>query len=341
MEDTINGKEMEEYEYVRARLNIEDFAEALDMVVRQGLECNAMPRRMLHNARDIGLLSTLAKYQMAEEDREEKNNGGNNDGNTGGGGGDDNENKHAEPKVTMIADTSKRMSCYQGLCQILMQMLRHFETTETHFWTSLSHITKLSIFPCIDGGAEHMSSYGEAFGKVLEFYEKSMLPLEMALGNYNDRHLFLQYPCVFHTPNLLKIFFKNVPPQTMTSNAIVTTYLTIANMSLSASESFFSCFYTAMVEASFMEHEKHSKAEVLLNHTLLSEDIVLCSAKHYNKMKKESFDDYNFDGFMDASYYLTGSKTSSTAIYLFNPNTKSFEYSEELSATFIDLDKNG
>jgi hypothetical protein len=85
---------------------------------------------------------------------------------------------------------------------------------------------------------------------------------------------------------------------------------------------------------------KYLKTKQLLFEIPLDlEDHTDNSDDFYNKMKKESFDDYNFDGFMDASYYLTGSKTSSTAIYLFNPNTKSFEYSEELSATFIDLDK--
>ena len=78
---------------------------------------------------------------------------------------------------------------------------------------------------------------------------------------------------------------------------------------------------------------------ILFEIPLDSENKIVDSNDFYYKLTKENFDDYNFDGFIDASYYLIGSKGSSTAIYLFNPNTKSFDYSEELSASFIDLDK--
>jgi hypothetical protein len=71
------------------------------------------------------------------------------------------------------------------------------------------------------------------------------------------------------------------------------------------------------------------------------EDHIDNSDDFYNKLKEQSFEDYNFDGFDDVSVYFRGSMamTSATAIYLFNPKTKAFEDSEELSATDIEVDK--
>jgi len=73
------------------------------------------------------------------------------------------------------------------------------------------------------------------------------------------------------------------------------------------------------------------------------EDHIDNSDAFYAKLKEESFADYNFDGFEDVSDYSRGSTamTSVTGIYLFNPKTKTFEYSEELSATGVEVDKKG
>lgn len=88
---------------------------------------------------------------------------------------------------------------------------------------------------------------------------------------------------------------------------------------------------------------RNYKTEQLLIEVPLGfEDHVDNSDDFYNKLKEQSFEDYNFDGFDDISVSLRGSTalTSMTAIYLFNPKTKSFNnYSEKLSATDVEVDK--
>jgi hypothetical protein len=87
--------------------------------------------------------------------------------------------------------------------------------------------------------------------------------------------------------------------------------------------------------------KNYKTKQSLLEAPLDYEDTVDNSDANYDKFNKQSFEDYNFDGFKDASFYLRGSMamTSTNAIYLFNEKTKSFDLSEELSATEVDVDK--
>lgn len=91
----------------------------------------------------------------------------------------------------------------------------------------------------------------------------------------------------------------------------------------------------------YVRLRNYKTKQLLVEIPLDFEDHIDNSDDFYNKLKEQSFEDYNFDGFDDVSIYLRGSMamTSSTAIYLFNPNTKLFDVSEELSATGVDVDK--
>lgn len=63
---------------------------------------------------------------------------------------------------------------------------------------------------------------------------------------------------------------------------------------------------------------------------------------YFNKLNNDYFQDLNFDSFKDFYYFSKGSMlmTSSTNVYLFNNDAKSFEYSEYLTAISIDeIDK--
>ena len=82
----------------------------------------------------------------------------------------------------------------------------------------------------------------------------------------------------------------------------------------------------------------YNTKKLLIEVPLDFEDHIDNSDDFYNKLKEQSFQDYNFDGFDDISVYLRGSMamTSMNAIYIFNSKTKTFSYSEELSDTSID-----
>lgn len=66
--------------------------------------------------------------------------------------------------------------------------------------------------------------------------------------------------------------------------------------------------------------------------------IELTSDDLFYELNNKFFEDLNFDGLKDFSFYGKGSTamTSLTNIYLFNNGTKSFEDSEYLNATSID-----
>jgi len=92
----------------------------------------------------------------------------------------------------------------------------------------------------------------------------------------------------------------------------------------------------------FVRLKNYKTKQFLLEAPLDFEDHIDNSDAFYAKLKEQSFEDYNFDGFEDVAVSLRGSMamTSMTAIYLFNPKTKSFDnYSEELSATNVEVDK--
>lgn len=67
------------------------------------------------------------------------------------------------------------------------------------------------------------------------------------------------------------------------------------------------------------------------------EDYDYKSEHYFDFINKRHFDDFNFDGFKDFTIYSHGSMpmTSSTNIFLFNNETKTFEYSD-LSDTVIE-----
>ena len=87
--------------------------------------------------------------------------------------------------------------------------------------------------------------------------------------------------------------------------------------------------------------KNYKTKQLLIEGTSDFEDKEDHSDEYYSKLNKNHFEDYNFDGFIDASFFSRGSMaiTSSTGIYLFNPKTNSFDYSEELSATDITVDE--
>jgi hypothetical protein len=91
----------------------------------------------------------------------------------------------------------------------------------------------------------------------------------------------------------------------------------------------------------YVRLRNYKTKQLLVEIPLYFEDHIDNSDDFYNKLKEESFEDYNFDGLYDVSVYGRGSMamTSVTAIYLFNPKTKTFDDSEELSATEIGVDK--
>ena len=91
----------------------------------------------------------------------------------------------------------------------------------------------------------------------------------------------------------------------------------------------------------YVRLRNYKTKQLLVEVPLDFEDHIDNSDDFYNKLKERCFTDYNFDGFDDISVYSKGSMamTSVTAIYLFNPKTKAFDDSEELSATDIEVDK--
>lgn len=84
--------------------------------------------------------------------------------------------------------------------------------------------------------------------------------------------------------------------------------------------------------------KNYKTKQLLIEVPLDFEDHIDNSDNFYNKLKEQSFEDYNFDGFDDIYVYLRGSMamTSMSTIYIFNSKTKTFSYSEELSDTSID-----
>ena len=91
----------------------------------------------------------------------------------------------------------------------------------------------------------------------------------------------------------------------------------------------------------YVRLKNYKTKQLLIEVPLDFEDHIDNSDSFYNKLKEQSFEDYNFDGFDHISVYFRGSTamTSASAIYLFNPKIKAFEVSEELSATGVDVDK--
>lgn len=91
----------------------------------------------------------------------------------------------------------------------------------------------------------------------------------------------------------------------------------------------------------FVRLLNYKTKKLLIEATLDFEDHIDNSDAFYAKLKEQSFEDFNFDGFVDVSAYSRGSTamTSVTGIYLFNPKTKTFDFSEELSATGVEVDK--
>lgn len=90
--------------------------------------------------------------------------------------------------------------------------------------------------------------------------------------------------------------------------------------------------------------KNYKTKELILETSLNNVDLIVHfnSDEYFNKLNETYFEDLNFDGFKDFYYYSRGSNemTSLTNIYLFNNQSKTFEYSEYLSASHIeDIDK--
>lgn len=86
------------------------------------------------------------------------------------------------------------------------------------------------------------------------------------------------------------------------------------------------------------------------NQILIDTDFILTyisenetSPSYFDTVNKELFVDLNFDGYKDficESSGSNGAMSNSTLIYIFNPKTKSFYYSEELQANdILKIDK--
>lgn len=72
------------------------------------------------------------------------------------------------------------------------------------------------------------------------------------------------------------------------------------------------------------------------------EDVIIGNSINGFDSLTENFFDFNFDGYLDFSIYNYNKSGASNSFYenfLFNPKTKQFEYSEELSGAEITIDK--
>ncbi|WP_281225453.1 XAC2610-related protein [Flavobacterium aquiphilum] len=95
----------------------------------------------------------------------------------------------------------------------------------------------------------------------------------------------------------------------------------------------------------YVNLKNYKNKQILLETPLDVEDSVnYKSDGYFENLNNYYFKDFNFDGFKDFYFYSKGSNemTSLTNIYLFNNQSKTFEYSEYLSASHIeDINKNG
>lgn len=112
------------------------------------------------------------------------------------------------------------------------------------------------------------------------------------------------------------------------------------------------CHWITELELRFDDKKKVQKAKKLSRRLVNSitkkvilntdEDTVIGNFTSGFDSLTEQFFDFNFDGFLDFSIYNYNKSGASNSFYdnfLFNPKTKQFEYSEELSGAEITIDK--
>lgn len=113
------------------------------------------------------------------------------------------------------------------------------------------------------------------------------------------------------------------------------------------------CFWKTEIEILFDDNGESLRAKNIIRKLInrktkkviltSDEDVIVHNETAFFETIDDNFKDFNFDGYLDFSIYNQYSSGASHTFfdnYLFNPKTKQFEYSKELSNAEITIDKN-